>query len=79
MGPGAAGRDQLVAEGAREWDVGEGATLAGVMQVAELPAAELEHRPSEARLRRHFDALPVTNLAHQRVDGDGAVEPRILE
>ena len=35
---------------ARQRDVGEGAALAGVVQVAELAAAELEHRAAEARL-----------------------------
>ena len=40
---------------ARERYVGEGAAVAGVVEVAELAAAELEDRAAEARLGGHLD------------------------
>jgi len=77
--PGAAGLDQLVAHRARERDVGERAALARVVQVAELAAAELEHRAAEARLRGELHPLPVRDLSHERVDGDASVEACLFQ
>jgi hypothetical protein len=77
--PGSARRDQLVADRARQRDVGEGAALAGVVKVAELATSELECRSAEARLGDHLHIGPVADLSHQCVDGHTSVQFRDLE
>jgi len=65
--PGAALLDQPVAHRPRQRDVREGTALPGVVQVSELAASHLEHRPAEARLRRELDPLPARHLFHKRI------------
>jgi hypothetical protein len=65
--PGAALLDQPVAHRARQRDVGERAALAGVVQVSELTAPDLEHRAAEARLGGELDTLPARDLVNHRI------------
>jgi len=71
--------DQPVPHGARQRDVRERSTLACVVQVPELPAPDLEHRPAEPRLGRELDALPVRHLANERIHGYASVEARFVQ
>jgi len=77
--PGAALLDQPVPHGARQRDVRERAAFTGVVKMPELPAPHLEHRPAEAWLGRELDALPVRDLANERIHGDASVEARLLQ